>query len=108
MNLSRFVKQVKKERDRVAGQLSALDAALTAFMGVYGSKLNRKRRKLSAAARRRISLAQKARWAKVKGRKVISIASSRHSSRHISPAGRARIAAAARARWAKVRAKQKS
>ncbi len=99
-NLSSFVKTLRKERDRVAGQLSALDAALTAFVGVYKSK---GRRKMSAAGRRKISLAQKARWAKVKGRKVVSIA----SSRHISPAGRARIAAAQRARWAKQKAKQK-
>lgn len=101
-NLSDFVKTLQKERERVASQLSALDAALTAFVGVYKSKLSRKRRKMSRAARARIAAAQRARWAKVKGRKVVSI------SRHISPAGRARIAAAARARWAKVRAKQKS
>jgi len=67
-NLSGFMKQVKKERDRVASQLSALDAALTAFMGVYGSKLNRKRRKLSAKARAKIAAAQRARWAKIRAK----------------------------------------
>jgi hypothetical protein len=66
-NLSRFVKQVKKERDRVAGQLSALDAALTAFMGVYSGKQKR-RRKLSAKARAKISRAQRKRWAKWKAK----------------------------------------
>ena len=109
-NLIGLVKQLQRERDRVAGQLHALDAALTAFVSVFKSKSgfkSRKRRKMSRAARARIAAAQRARWAKVKGRKVVSIASRRHSSRHISPAGRARIAAAARARWAKVRAGKK-
>jgi hypothetical protein len=38
MNLSGIVKQLKKERDRAARQLSQLDAALTAFVGVYKTK----------------------------------------------------------------------
>ncbi len=59
--LTGFVKQLKKERDRVAGQLSALDAALTAFVGVYKSKL-RTRRKMSAKARGKIAAAQRKRW----------------------------------------------
>ena len=55
-NLSGFVKQLRKERDRVEHQLSALNAALAAFVGVYSGKAKRKRRrKLSAAARRKIS-----------------------------------------------------
>jgi len=69
-NLTSFVRQIKKERDRVAGQLSALNAALAAFVGVYSGKPRRKRRrKLSAKARAKISRAQKARWAKWKARK---------------------------------------
>jgi len=57
-----------------------------------------------AAARARISAAQKARWAKAKGQKVVPI---KAGKRHISAAGLARIRAAARARWAKVRAAKK-
>ncbi len=64
-NLSGFVKQLKDERARVEKQLSALNAALTAFVGAYsGSPKSKGTRKLSAAARKKISLAQKARWAK--------------------------------------------
>ena len=69
-NLSGIVQALKDERERVEKQLSALNAALTAFVGVYSGKTpavstaNRKRR-VSAAARRKMSLAQKARWAKV-------------------------------------------
>ena len=58
-----IVKQLKKERDRVEKQLSGLNAALSAFVGVYGgTKPTRKRRKLSAKAREKIAAAQRARW----------------------------------------------
>jgi len=64
-NLSSFVKQLKKERDRVERQLSGLNAALTAFAGVYsGSKPTGKRRKMSAKSRAKIAAAQRRRWGK--------------------------------------------
>ena len=34
--VSSIIEQLKKERDRVEKQLSGLNAALTAFAGVYG------------------------------------------------------------------------
>ena len=94
-----IISLLKAERDKVARQLNGLNAALAAFAGTYKTGSSR-RRKMSAAARARISAAQKARWAKTKGQKVVSIA----PKRHISAAGLARIRAANRARWAKVRA----
>jgi len=63
-NLSSIVKQLKQERDRVEKQLSGLNAALTAFANVYGGKLIRKRRKMSAKSRAKIAAAQRRRWAK--------------------------------------------
>ena len=36
-NVSSIVKQLKKERDRIVKQLSGMDAALTAFAGVYSA-----------------------------------------------------------------------
>jgi len=69
-NLSSLVKQLKQERDRVERQLSGLNAALTAFAGVYGgSKPSRKRRKMSAKGRAKIAAAQRARWAKVRAKR---------------------------------------
>ena len=41
-----IVKQLKKERDRVEQQLSGLNAALTAFAGVYRGAVNREGRHL--------------------------------------------------------------
>ena len=100
-NLSGIVKQLKKERDIVERQLSALNAALTAFVGAYtGSAKPR----MSAAGRRRISLAQKARWAK--HAKANGQARSTKPKRTMSAAARRKIAAAQRARWAKVKLTQ--
>ncbi|MGA8500274.1 MAG: hypothetical protein WB683_01890 [Candidatus Sulfotelmatobacter sp.] len=69
-NVSVIVKQLKKERDKVEKQLSGLNAALAAFVGTYyGAKATRKKRTMSAAARKRIAAAQRARWAKIKAKK---------------------------------------
>jgi len=66
-NLSGIVKQLKKESDRVAKQLLAIDAALRAFAGVYGwGNLIRKRRKMSEKSRGKIAAAQRRRWARAK------------------------------------------
>jgi hypothetical protein len=96
--VSGIVKQLKKERDRVERELSGLNAALSAFVGPYkGIKPTGKRKGMSAAARKKISIAQKARWAKTAAK----------PKRTMSAAGRKRVAAAQRARWAKVKAQQK-
>jgi hypothetical protein len=102
-NLSEVVQQLRKERDRVARQLSGLNAALSAFVGVYGGKAKPTRHPLSAAARRKISLSQKARWAKQK-----SSVRPAKPNRTISAASRMRMAAAQRARWAKVKGQKKA
>jgi hypothetical protein len=108
-NLSGIVKQLKDERDRVEKQLHALNAALTAFVGAYGKApalgTSEGTHTMSAAARKRISLAQKARWAK---QAASNKTSSVKPKRTMSAAGRRKIAAAQRARWAKVRAGKKA
>jgi hypothetical protein len=67
----------------------------------------RRRRKMSAAAKARIAAGQRARWAKVKGRKA-GPAKGIKKKRTVSAATKARLAAVARARWAKVKASGKS
>ncbi|HEV2399572.1 MAG TPA: hypothetical protein VGS27_21690 [Candidatus Sulfotelmatobacter sp.] len=62
-NLNAIVRQLEAERARI-------DAAIQALRGVGGkSGIRRGRRTLSAAARKRIAAAQRARWAKVKAGK---------------------------------------
>jgi hypothetical protein len=106
------VSELRKERTRLADELHRVTAALTAFGNVYmrGSQpkaavATRKKRTISVAGRKRIAAAQRARWAKTKGRKVVSISSSK--GRTMSTAARKRIAAAQKARWAKWRTAQK-
>jgi hypothetical protein len=95
-NMSAVLKQLKKERVRLEDQLHRVTAALTAFTGVYMN--GGKKKTISAAGRMKISLAQKARWAKQKDTSLTP-----KPKRTISAAGRRRIAAAQRARWAKVK-----
>ena len=100
-NLSGVVQQLKKERDRAQEEVKGLKAALAALAGLRAGP-GRKRRTLSAAARRKMSLAQKARWAR---RTLIgSQATPARPKRTMSAAARRKIAAAQRLRWAKVKA----
>jgi glutamate-1-semialdehyde aminotransferase len=106
------VSHLQKERTRLEDELHRVTAALTAFGKVYiqGSKLKaavatRKKRTISAAGRKRITATQRARRAKIKGRKVFPIRS--RKGRTMSPAARKRIVAAQKARWAKWRKAQK-
>src|SRR3989441_11018319 len=93
-----IIAQLKAERDKAAQQVNALDTAIGALSGMSSTRVSHGPRKMSAAARARISASQKARWARTRG-KVVSIA----PKRKISAAGLARIRAANRARWARVR-----
>jgi hypothetical protein len=99
-NISSVLKQLMRERNRLAHQLKNLTDALSALNGTGSSRTG----KISAAGRARIAAAQRARWAKAKGKKVVPISSHK---RGISPAARRRIVAAQKARWAKWR-KQRS
>jgi hypothetical protein len=101
-NLENALQQIREERKQAQSRVEKLDEVIQGLVGLNSFAPSRSRT-LSASARRRISLAQKARWARVRGRKVVSIASKR-AKRTITAAGRKRIAAAQRARWAKVRA----
>ena len=94
-----IIAQLKAERDKAAQQVNALETAIKALSGLNSTGAKRGRRTMSAAARARIGAAQRARWARTRGQKVISIA----PKRRISAAGLARIRAAQRARWARLR-----
>ena len=103
--LASIVSELRVERTNLASQLERVDAALSVLGKSNGGRSYTKpRRSLSASARRRISLAQKARWAKRAGK---DRAGKTKPKRTLSAAGRRKIAAAQRARWAKVKAQQK-
>ena len=68
----------------------------------------RKRRKMSAPARRRIAAAQKARWAEARGESVSPAVKAPKPKRRISPEGLKRIIAATKKRWRLQRAAAKA
>ena len=76
MNLTQILADIKTRRAEVQEELGGLDAAVNALQGLTvghdGRSARRGRRHLSAAARKRISDAQKARWAKLKRQKRAS------------------------------------
>jgi hypothetical protein len=110
-NLQNALQHVCEERKHAQSRVEKLDEVIRGLVGLNGSvsagKGAGQRHTMSASARKRISLAQKARWARVRAGKVVSIAAKR-GKRTMSAAGRKRIAGAQRARWARVRAAKKA
>ena len=104
--LEAIVGQLRVERTNLVTQLRHVDAALSVLGKLNGGRAYTKpRRSLSASARRSISLAQKARWAKRSSRAETETT---RPKRTLSLAARRKIAAAQRARWAKAKAQTKS
>ena len=71
LNLSKVVRQLRNEREQTQAKLDQLNTALKVLgeVGTAGSTAGRrrasgKRRSMSAAAKKRIAAAQRARWAK--------------------------------------------
>jgi hypothetical protein len=101
-NLASVLKYLEQERNRLGSQLERLNHALSVLIGTSN---HRTRMTLSASGRARIAAAQRARWAKVRGHKVVSILA--RKGRTISPPARKKIGAAQKARWAAWRKAQK-
>jgi hypothetical protein len=90
------MKTLQQERNRLTSQLESLANAISTLKGVSTTG-----KTMSDAGRARIAVAQRARWAKVKGQKVTSITARRR--RKLSAVALAKIRAAQKARWAKWR-----
>jgi hypothetical protein len=97
-----IVSEFRAERTSLVSQLRHVDAALSVLGKLNGgSSYTKPRRTLSASARRKISRAQKARWAK---RTSNGRVATMKPKRTMSASARRKIAAAQRARWAKMKA----
>ena len=79
-NFGRVLSELQSQRKRTENELHRIDDAIGALRGLAGGRGAgrnhnartfgpRRRRQLSVAARKRISMAQKARWAKFKAMK---------------------------------------
>jgi hypothetical protein len=103
-NLAQIVQRLKTEEERLKRELKTVSGVLAAF----GGRVEKRTfvRRLSAAGRKRIAAAQRARWAKIRAGKQNIVAMPKR--RIMSAAARKKIAAAQRARWARVRAQSKA
>lgn len=91
-------------RSQIGGQTATRPIAAVSASGTPATG----KRTMSAAARRRIALAQKKRWAAYKAEHGSKPAAPKAQKRVISAAGRARIAAATKKRWAAYRKAQEA
>ena len=100
-NLGNALQELREERSVTQVRLEKLDRLISAIESLNGAGVSQNthqpKRIVSAASRRKMALARKARWAKVRGHAP-------KPKRTTSAAGRRRIAAAQRARWAKLKA----
>jgi len=105
--LKRIV-ELKTQIERLQSQLASYASDSTPTAAKIPGK---KRHTMSAAGRRKISLAAKARWAKVhaaKSKTPTAVKTSGNKKRTMSAAARQKISLAAKARWAKFHAAKKS
>src|ERR1035441_7057660 len=98
------------QKTKIDAQIAELRAMLpggTAETATTPEVPTRKRKKFSAAARKRMKEAQQRRWAKIRGESAPPVPATQEApkaKRKFSKAGRANIVAATKARWDRVRA----
>lgn len=101
--ITSVLSQLEQERSFLKSQLAQVGNALSALNARVSAGVVRT---MSAAGRARIAAAQRARWAKLKGKKPSTTGAVK--KRKLSGAALARIRAAQKARWAKWRQQQKA
>ena len=121
-NLTNALQELRAERKQAQLNVEKLNQAIAVIESLNGTgtsgqatqptrTVSAPSRVISAASRRRMALAQQARWAKIRkgsqpvaGTKTVSLAPVK---RVMSPASRRKISAFQKARWQKIRAQQK-
>jgi hypothetical protein len=112
-NLTNALQQLRAEQREAQLHVEKLGQAISVIESLNGTgtfrKANQPTRIISAASRRKMARAQKARWAKVRKGPgpVAKTSGSVPAKRTMSASARRKIAAAQRKRWAKVRAGKK-
>ena len=116
-NLDNALRELREKRSHAQLEIEKLDQIIAGIESLNGSsavptKTTQPKRIVPAASRRKMALAQRARWATVRKQSqptlVAKSTGSAPAKRKISAAGRKRIAAAQRARWAKLKAAKKA
>jgi hypothetical protein len=123
-NLNNALQELRAERKQAQLQVEKLDTAISVIESLNGGGTSRQAnqptgitsaptRIISAAARRRMARAQRARWARAKKESqpvLVGAAKTTGAApvkRTLSAAARRKIAAFQKARWQKIRAQQK-
>lgn len=115
-NLDNALRELREKRSHAQIEIDKLDQIISGIESLNGagtavhSKTAQPKRIISAASRRKMALAQKARWAGLRKKSQPAAAKSTSSApakRKISAAGRKKMAEASRARWAAFRAAKK-
>jgi hypothetical protein len=116
-NLSGALQQLHAERKQAQARVESIDQAILVIESLNGvgtvRQAHQPTRVISAASRRKMAQAQRARWAKVRNgsQPAVVIAKTTGSApvKHtMSAAARRKIAAFQRARWAKLKAGKKA
>jgi hypothetical protein len=123
-NLNNALQELRAERNQLQSHVEKLDQAISVIESLNGTgtpqKVNQPirtvsapSRVISAASRRRMALAQQARWAKIRKESqpiaaAAKVTSSAPVKRTMSAAARKSLSAFQKARWQKIRAQQKN
>jgi hypothetical protein len=117
-NLENALRELREKRIHAQVEIDKLDQIISGIESLNGrgaavpTKTVQPKRIISAASRRKMALAQKARWASIrkKPQPIAVVAKSTGlapAKRTMSASARRKIAAAQKARWAKIRAQEK-
>jgi hypothetical protein len=117
-NLDNALRELREKRSHAQVEIDKLDQLISGIESLNGAEAAvpdnavQPKRIVSASSRRKMALAQKARWASIreKSQPVLVAAKSMGSApakRIMSASARRKIAVAQKARWAKIRVQEK-
>src|SRR3990167_1940340 len=112
MNLSDLTINQLKRAAAIKERIEALNKELRSILGAAAKSgaAPKKNRTMSAAVKRKIAAAQKARWAKIQGVKPAAPSvnpTAKAKKKRMSPAAKAKLSAKLKAYWAAKRAGKK-
>jgi hypothetical protein len=115
-NLDNALRELRAKRSHAQIEIEKLDQIISGIESLNGTgaatpgKATQPKRIISAASRRKMARAQRARWAGIRKAQPTLVAKSTGSApkRTMSAAARRRISMVQKARWAKIRAARKA
>lgn len=116
-NLDNALRELREKRSQAQVEIEKLDQIIVGIESLNGAGAAvpdytvQPKRIISAASRRKMALAQRARWASLRKKSqpiaVVTKTTGSAPKRTMSASARRKIASAQKARWAKIRAQEK-